>query len=1034
MNYLEFYKEAKRRLTDGLVSLWAFGHAEEQESLRELLDEKEPLVAEPIFQTIFPWKASEKTFEEHVGKTFGLDKDFVEALSNIQGEFCFPKDRKPYRHQSESWKKMLVDKKTIVVTSGTGSGKTECFIIPVLQDLYRERCKKDFSEGVQAIFLYPLNALMKNQRERIHRWSQSLPKPIRYAIYNGEMLESGKVQGEEPQVLTRKEMRENPPQILFTNPTMLNYMLVRSSDQPILENSQGRLRWILLDEAHTYSGSSAAELSLQIRRVIGAFGVTIDQVNFAVTSATIGGKEAEEKLKRVVSQLTGKDPSEITVINGQRFVPKLDNDDLEKHLFEINQKHQCHLTVSSVEKMRQKLNESSSLSASEIGKIAKLDSDSLEEQLSLIDELGNKTLSENRLALLPTRAHFFIRAINGIYSCVNPKCRPQGDRLGLGNFTTYQSAKCPRCGGNMVEIASCSNCGELLIVGENHTTKGYRLRMNEITLDENPFETDLGKFENDAEEENNSIQNNAKGGWNRFVCGNSREKNPRGIKSKFFEFDASRKVPLSENRLNDTMTLVFQEVLDPKTGQDVCPCCGKKIGNKLKYLRASADLLGRFLVSTVLDNAMPMDEKSLSKDKDILYDGKKFISFTDSRQGTAKSALGINQDMERNWIRSSIYHNLAIRRQEKSIPQGLTPVEQMEYNFYKQQKILIPFQKSRFDILSAKLKGNPNRPAELVSWEEIKKEMASDADSERLYLHLQNARFNTTNSANRNDKDSYLTALFLEQFGWIPRTGNTLENLGLVHLVYPRLLTERIPAGIGASLKSLQPAFTDDDWRDFLKICVDYQIRGARHYCVPEQSIPFLVQEHYFAKDIYDFESQLKAPKYEKWPQVHTDAKGEVNSQQSKLVLLLIAGLGLDKNQISSNCNLINVVLQEAWKKIRDNMLKATDIQNHGYRLDLLDKERVKLQIVEKGWKCPVDNVVVDTLFRGYSPRMRGMISNENFARFHVDVEHPMIFPYFPYAGGKKVSEQGEKSSISENEVRDWIKVVHFFQQKNLNS
>lgn len=1017
MNYLEFYKEAKRRITDGLVSVWASGRAAEQESLRELLDEKEPLIAEPIFQTIFPWKTSEKTFEEHIGKTFGLDKDFVEALSNIERDFCFPKDRKLYRHQSESWKGMLVDKKTIVVTSGTGSGKTECFIIPVLQDLYRERCKKDFSEGVQAIFLYPLNALMKNQRERIHQWSKALPKPVRYAIYNGEMLEKGKVRGEEPQVITRDEMRKNPPQILFTNPTMLNYMLVRSSDQSILEKSRGKLRWILLDEAHTYSGSSAAELALQIRRVIDAFDVSLEQVNFAVTSATIGGKEAEEKLKRVVSQLTGKELSDIAVINGERIIPKLDEISLNGRLAEINRKHQCRLTVSSVEKLRKKLNESSAMSATEIGKIAGLNSNSLENQLALIDELGNKIPSEKNLAILPTRAHFFIRAINGIYSCVNPKCKSQDDRLGLGTFTTYQSAKCPHCGGNMVEIAGCSNCGELLIVGENHTTEGYRLRMNEIALEENPFEMDLEDLKNEGNEDL-SVRSK---GWSLFVCGNPERKNPIGLKPSFYEFESSKRI-LKKQNLSD---LCFQEVLDAK-GRNVCPCCGEAVADKLKYLRASAGLLGRFLATTVLDNAASMDKESRSKDKDILYEGRKFITFTDSRQGTAKSALGINQDVERNWIRSAIYHDLAIRRQEKAIPQGLTTNEQEEYEFYKSQTTILPFQKQRFDELSAKLKGNPNPPAESVSWNKIRQSLENDEDLGRLYRHIQQARFKNIDG----NTNPYLTALFLDQFGWIPRRGNTLESLGLVHLVYPVLSKETIPAGIAAALKyvNVQPTFTDDDWRDFLKICLDYQIRVNKHYVIPKESEAFLVQNLY-TKNIYDDSSPLNHSKYKKWPRIRIDKNGTASQHQSKLVLLLIAGLNLNTNLTGGESNLVNTILQKAWETIRDKLLKETDLTNKGYRLDLLDESKVKLQIMEKGWKCPVDNVVVDTLFRGYSPRMRGVISKENLARFKSDAE-PITFPYFPYAGGYEVLSDGTKNPISYETVREWVDAYWNAQKK----
>ena len=1018
MNYLEFYKETKRRLTDGLISLWASGHAVEQEVLRDLLDKKEPLIAEPIFQTIFPWKTSEKTFEEHIGKTFGLEKDFVEALSNIQGEFCFPKGRKPYRHQSESWKRMLVDKKTIVVTSGTGSGKTECFIIPVLQDLYRERCNPDFKEGVQAIFLYPLNALMKNQRERIHQWSKALPKPIRYAIYNGEMPDSGTVTGEAPQVITRKEMRQRPPQILFTNPTMLNYMLVRSEDQPILEKSKGRLRWILLDEAHTYSGSSAAELALQLRRVVDAFGVTIEQVNFAVTSATMGGKEAEEKLKRVVSQLTGKELSEIVVINGQRIIPELDKGALENCLSEINSRHLCNLTALSVEGLRKKLNDSPALSACEIGKIAKLSSNTLENQLSLIDDLGDKMLSDNTLAILPTRAHFFIRAINGIYSCVNSKCRPKDDKLGLGAFTTYQNAKCPHCGGNMVEVASCLNCGEFLIVCENHTTEGYRLRTNEISLEDNPFEADVEELEDEQSQSDNTSSVQSKR-WNMFVCGESRKKNPRNLNRSFFEFDISKKIPSSVNGLKGASSLVFQEVLN-LDGKTVCPCCGVPVGNRLGYLRASSNMLGRFLTSTVLDNATPMDKASLSKDSEILYEGKKFITFTDSRQGTAKFALGINQDMERNWIRSEIYHTLAEQRQRKTQPQPLSDIEQGCLAFYKSQKVLPAPLKEAYEMLLRKEKGNPNPEAEWVPWEEIKNSLIAKEDLKRLCRHLITAKSNADGKIVPNDFSSYADALFLDQFGWIPKRKNSLETLGLVHVVYPLLMREKVPAQIGAGLKNLRSgiSITDEDWQNFLKICVDYQIRGGKHFVIPGNVIQFLVQNRY-AKNIYDFDSQLNVSKFVKWPQVRLEKNGKLSSIQSKLVLLLMAGLGLDENLTSGEQNLVNEILREAWKIIRDNLLQCTDTQNKGYRLNLLDKDKVNLQIIEEGWICPVDNVVVDTLFRKYSPRMCGVASKENFARFHIGAA-PMKFPYFPYACGKKVSAVG-KCPVLLEDVRNWI-------------
>ena len=132
-------------------------------------------------------------------------------------------------------------------------------------------------------------------------------------------------------------------------------MLVRAEDREILEKSKGKLKWILLDEAHTYTGSSAAELSLQIRRVLDAFGVTIDQVNFAVTSATIGDENNPKtviKLKTFVSQLTGKPIDDIKIIGGKRIIPELDQHVAVEQISKISTRFRIRLTISDIERLR----------------------------------------------------------------------------------------------------------------------------------------------------------------------------------------------------------------------------------------------------------------------------------------------------------------------------------------------------------------------------------------------------------------------------------------------------------------------------------------------------------------------------------------------------------------------------------------------------------------------------------------------------------------------------------------------------------
>ena len=104
---------------------------------------------------------------------------------------------------------------------------------------------------------------------------------------------------------------------------MLEYMLVRTQDLPILQASQGKLEWIILDEAHTYIGSQAAEIALLIRRVLHAFGVKPQDVRFVATSATIGDPhgDAGNQLREFLARVSGNDVETVHVVSGERRVP-----------------------------------------------------------------------------------------------------------------------------------------------------------------------------------------------------------------------------------------------------------------------------------------------------------------------------------------------------------------------------------------------------------------------------------------------------------------------------------------------------------------------------------------------------------------------------------------------------------------------------------------------------------------------------------------------------------------------------------------
>ena len=1021
MNFANFYKDSNRQLVDAMVSTWASGHSTEQHYLRQMLV-KEPLVATPVFQTIFPWKLSKYTFMEHATHLNILDEAFATALStttdDVDKDYVFPADRCPYTHQTASWKSMLQDKKTIVVTSGTGSGKTECFMIPVLQDLYRQKLKGE-GDGIQAIFLYPLNALMKNQQRRIDVWCRSLSPNVTYAIYNADMDETGQTAGRYPQIFTRKQLHETPPQILFTNPTMLNYMMVRTEDQQILKKSQGKLRWILLDEAHTYSGSSATELSLQIRQVLDAFGVSIDQVNFAVTSATIGDPndpEVGSRLKHSVSQLTGKPIEDIEIINGTRIIPELNRTKLKNCLKDICQDFGGDVSVEEMEHLRYLLNTKPALEASAIASHFNKRM-TVERQLELIDRLSTKIkglgLDGKEHAILPVRGHFFIRSINGVYACPNPACPSVKDgALDLGSLTTYQNVNCPYCGSHLLEVAQCPDCGKLVLVGENDTERGYRMRVTEQSLDDQLFEPVMDNDESEEEETNPSF-------YSYFVIGKNEQPCPRTTAMPHYVIlDAAQNKLRHLEHLEDASEgdNVYREVNDKDTDAALCPHCGAGVSGKLHYLRSSATFMGRILAREILDNADPMD---ISQDRDIIYEGRKYIAFTDSRQGTAKSAMTTNQEVERNWIRTEIFHKLAEKRLSGYHPGGsLSGDDQETYDdLISRDGHLSPKLQAILDDLKSQLSGNHVPDADLVPWKDIQVELESNPSLKHLYHHLKeakkNAIINWSDTTSYSDISDYLNSLYFDQFSWIPKRSNSLETMGLVHLVYPALRLAKVPDELG------RLGFKDEDWRSYLKICVDYTIRGNMHIMVPERIKDYLIQSR-FAQPIYGPDS-AKIKGHIKWP-VFEGGPGAVSEKQSRIVLLLCAALGFDnKDTITpEQRSLVDSMLRKAWEFIRDNVLTVvdTDKDDYGYQLNILSPDKVNLQIITEGWVCPVDHVVVDTLVRGYSPRIHGYLNAMNLERFKVKTDK-MIYPFYPYANN--VNPDDRNIRVTKEEVHEWI-------------
>ena len=254
-----------------------------------------------------------------------------EGLIHPDAPKCFttkPEDRESpvvdlHRHQSEAVRNIASGKNTIVAT-GTGSGKSFCFGIPVISECLR---LKDVDEkGVKAILIYPMNALANSQYDEFA--SRLAGTGLSLAIYTGDTPYSkeealaqyktltGREKPLDCELLSREEIQETPPDVLITNYVMLEYLLTRFHDRKaIFPEGGGALRFLVLDEVHTYTGKQGADVAYLIRRLKQHTG-TAGELRCIGTSATVQsseGEEAGEAISRFATKLFGEpfDPESV---------------------------------------------------------------------------------------------------------------------------------------------------------------------------------------------------------------------------------------------------------------------------------------------------------------------------------------------------------------------------------------------------------------------------------------------------------------------------------------------------------------------------------------------------------------------------------------------------------------------------------------------------------------------------------------------------------------------------------------------------
>lgn len=193
-----------------------------------------------------------------------------------------------HTHQREAILKAK-EGKSYVLTSGTGSGKSLTYIVPIVEHVLRSGSGR----GIQAIVVYPMNALANSQNEELSKFLikgyHEGQSPASFARYTGQE------KGEE-----REAIRKNPPDILLTNYMMLELLLTRSEDRDLVSAAHG-LRFLVFDELHTYRGRQGADVALLIRRCRLAFGG--GEIVCIGTSATMASGGTSEDQKRSVANV-----------------------------------------------------------------------------------------------------------------------------------------------------------------------------------------------------------------------------------------------------------------------------------------------------------------------------------------------------------------------------------------------------------------------------------------------------------------------------------------------------------------------------------------------------------------------------------------------------------------------------------------------------------------------------------------------------------------------------------------------------------
>lgn len=670
LNPIERSQYINKRYNEYLRSSFQFGDDQLQKLFQEQL-EKEVLFRGPYVDLNLPFKRG-KSIQELIDE--GVVSSLFHKLNDINYE------RPLYAHQEEAIRH-IGSGRGAIVTTGTGSGKTECFLYPILNDILKdiENGKNDI--GIRAIFLYPMNALVNDQMDRVRKILSNYPD-IKFGFFTGDTEEKGSpalrkriseqnnVVIPSNELVARDEIRETPPHLLFTNYSMLEYLLIRPRDSAIFKpNRIENWRYVVLDEAHSYYGALGIELSMLMRRLTA---LAEQKPRFILTSATLGEQgKSEHEIVNFAKNLTSYKFVENDIIFSKRIPLRIENTQYRicgNDYILIKENLDDKDFVCSIVKMYLdcKLEKSENMiyellihdknvydvynllfkkckTFEELHKSTQVQQDEL---IALIDLINYA--DKEGLGILDLKYHSFVRPLSGAYITLG-----QNSKLTLTKTNQIEGIKA-------FEIGNCRYCTSPYIIGKIHKNiidgLDYLFQNNEIDIYEN-------------------YGDNADVKLDYFLLKNA--VNEDEVESKLLEeYELCTKCGAIHSKINlnaiecnceDSLKISVYKVLNNNdTGNfitynniNVCPCCGHKSNSGVvKNLNLGKDE-GTALIAQILYEAIDENEEkketgkhSLSLSKKFTQDVQKsrvkqFLSFSDSRQQASFAATFFNANHDR---------------------------------------------------------------------------------------------------------------------------------------------------------------------------------------------------------------------------------------------------------------------------------------------------------------------------------------------------------------------------------------------------